>query len=122
MTFSKLYISNPQLKERSRKLRTEQTKAEEVLWQELRNKKMGFKFKRQFAIGKFIVDFYCHELKLIIELDGPIHDEQKEYDKKREEWLKNQRHHVVRFKNDEVLFEREKVLEKITSICNKLKK
>ncbi len=120
MTYAKLYTNNTELRERSRTLRIEQTKAEEVLWQELRNNKLRYKFRRQFALGKFIVDFYCHELGFIIELDGPIHDEHKEYDRRREQWLNNQGYYVLRFQNDEVLFEREIVIDKIQHIIVRL--
>ena len=100
-----------------KKLRLFPTKAEYVLWQELRKNKLGYKFRRQVSIDSFVVDFYCHELKCIIELDGPIHDEQKIYDKRREDFLKGKGYKVVRFKNDQVLFDRDKVMEKIFEFC-----
>jgi very-short-patch-repair endonuclease len=82
------------VRQRCRELRREQTKAEAALWQALRNRKPGgLKFTRQhplifkFANGTryFIADFYCHELKLVVELGGPIHDRQRERDKDRDE-------------------------------------
>lgn len=82
--------------------------------------KTGQKFYRQFSFEKkFIVDFYCEKFRLIIELDGPIHDkkEHKAYDERREQWLKAHGYTVVRFKNDDVLFEREKVMKKILEFC-----
>lgn len=114
------YIENETLKNYRRVLRSEPTQSEYVLWQELRKGKIKLKFRRQVSIGPFIVDFYCHQLKLIIELDGPIHDEQKDYDLKREHWLKENKYHVLRFKNDEVIFEREKTMEKIDEYCRSL--
>src|SRR5881394_3542767 len=69
-----------------RKLRQSSTKAEEILWQHLRNKKLdGLKFRRQHPLDNFIVDFYCHEKSLAVEVDGQIHDikENAEYDKHR---------------------------------------
>lgn len=112
------YKNTPELKRRRRRLRREQTRAEFVLWQELRAKRTGHKFYRQFSFEKkFIVDFYCEKFKLVIELDGPIHDDEtrKKYDKRRQDWLEKQGYKVLRFKNDEVLFEREKAMEKIKS-------
>ena len=104
-------------KERRRSLRSQPTKAEYVLWQEIRREKLGYKFRRQFSIEKFIVDFYCHELRLIIEVDGPVHTEQLRYDKLREYFLEARRYTVLRYKNDQVLFERENVLQDISLKC-----
>lgn len=107
-------------KNKRKKIRILPTKAEYVLWQDLRKQKLGFKFRRQVSIEAFIVDFYCHDVKLIIEVDGPIHDKQKQYDYIREQYLKKLRYHIVRFTNEEVLFYREKVLEKIKITCTTL--
>ena len=90
-----------------------QTKAEQVLWQELRGSKLGYKFRRQVSIGSFVVDFYCHELHLIIELDGPIHKIQEKYDRERQVYLENEGSTVIRYTNDQVLFNREAVIEDI---------
>jgi cyclase len=76
---------------RTKKLRRDGTNAEQLLWKVIRNRQVkGFKFRRQHTIYHFIVDFYCHEAKLIIELDGDIHElkDIKEYDAKREAILK----------------------------------
>lgn len=100
----------------ARKLRQDQTNAEKLLWERLRRKDLnGFKFKRQHGFGNYIVDFYCSKAKLIIELDGKIHDkkEQKEKDKIREEDLIVHGFKVIRFKNSEVENDIEKVLKKI---------
>lgn len=97
----------------ARELRKNQTDEENILWQHLRKRKLGgFKFNRQFPIvygnylnGKpnfFIVDFYCFEKKLAIEVDGKIHDFQKEYDKERERIIKNLGVKILRFKNEEL--------------------
>ncbi len=114
------YIEDENLKERRRLLRSQLTRAEYVLWQELRKEKLGYKFRRQVSICRFIVDFYCHELKLIIEVDGWVHDERKGYDDWREQMLKSQGYNVVRFSNDDVLFERERVLHVIKQQCKVL--
>jgi len=96
----------------ARDLRKNQTQAEELLWKELRGRRfMGYKFLRQhpvfYRIDKgwvefFIADFYCRELKLIIELDGGIHDSRKEYDEERDEKLNAKGLKVIRIKNERV--------------------
>jgi len=101
---------------RSRKLRKKQTPAENRLWSLLRNKQLGgYKFRRQHVLFSYIVDFYCHSGKLIVELDGPIHNSSsaKEYDKKREGWLVANGYRIIRFKNGEVFENEQKVLDKI---------
>ena len=70
MTFGKLFDNHPLLTTRRRQLRRESTKAEQVLWQELRDKKLGYKFRRQYSFGDCIFDFECTELRLDVELDG----------------------------------------------------
>ncbi len=116
--YQKQFKNTPHSKEKRRSLRSFPTKAEYVLWQEIRKKKLGYLFRRQFGIGNCIVDFYCDELKLVIEADGPVHEEQKEYDFKRDKFLESQGCCILRFKNDEILFEREKVIEKIKTVCD----
>jgi len=103
------------LRDRRRELRKNQTKAEEVLWFELRNNKLGTKFKRQHSIGGYITDFYCQKYKLIIELDGEVHNTKKaqEYDGVRDKFFKELDYKVLRFKNEEVENNTEKVLGKI---------
>lgn len=65
---------NPKLKELARQLRKNMTLGEVLLWQEIRNRKLGVQFHRQVPIKEYIVDFYCHELLLVIEIDGSTHD------------------------------------------------
>jgi len=108
--------------DRRRELRQTQTKAEEILWFELRNNKLGAKFKRQNSIGGYIADFYCQKYKLIIELDGKIHDSNKaqEYDEIRDKFFTFLGYKVLRFKNEEVEDKNkiEEVLKKIKNYCN----
>ncbi|MBI1779787.1 MAG: endonuclease domain-containing protein [Sphingobacteriales bacterium] len=104
------------LYEYGRELRQSGTDAEKILWKELRNRKLnGLKFRRQHPIDKFIADFYCHEKKLIIELDGAVHDakENKEYDANRTYMLKEIGIMVIRFRNEEVIKGITEVLRKI---------
>jgi len=90
-----------------RRLRQESTTAEDFLWQQIRNGKWNqLKFKRQHSIGNYIVDFYCASKRLIIEVDGSIHQlpEQKEKDKTRDENLKEMNFIIFRFSNEQVLY------------------
>jgi very-short-patch-repair endonuclease len=80
------------------------TEAEKMLWYHLKRGVNGLKFRRQHPIGVYVADFYCHKMKLVIELDGSIHEvkEIMERDKRREDDLKNWGYEIIRFKNQEV--------------------
>lgn len=91
-------------RDRARELRRRMTPAEEQLWQELRGGRLGsLKFRRQQVIGGYIADFYCDSLGLVIEIDGPVHDAQIDYDRVREEAINLHGLRVLRFSNDQVL-------------------
>ena len=86
-------------------LRRNETIAEKLLWEKLRNNQLeGLKFRRQHPVNIYIADFYCHKFKLIIELDGDYHDqeEQKQKDEVRTEVLRLNDLKIIRFKNEEV--------------------
>lgn len=103
----------PELLEFARKLRQEQTDAEVILWHLLRGRRFcGFKFRRQFPFHGYILDFYCHESRIAVELDGGGHSasEQRLYDAERTRILEATGIHVVRFWNDEVLKQLDDVL------------
>ncbi len=101
-------------KQFARKLRKEQTDAERRLWWNLRNRQLdGWKFRRQFPIGDYIVDFVCIDAKLIIELDGGQHSEQGDYDEQRTRKLEKDGFVVLRFWNNDVLTNSEGVIEEI---------
>ena len=105
---------NKLLKERSRDLRKNLTDAEQKLWQKLRNKQIkDHKFRRQFVLGNYIVDFICLDKRLIVEVDGGQHMDNVDYDLQRDEWLKSQNFNVLRFWNNQVLNEIDSVLEVI---------
>ena len=88
----------------AKRLRHEMTEAERVLWREVRAHRFaGFKFKRQEPLGLYVVDFVCYEAKLIVELDGGQHADQKEADEERTRWLASQGFRVLRFWNNDVL-------------------
>jgi very-short-patch-repair endonuclease len=104
--------------QRAKKLRREMTPAEKILWEELRANRLGVHFRRQQVIEGFIVDFYCHKAGLVIEVDGDVHDLQKEEDERREKVLSVLGLRVVRFRNDEVLRELSAVVGKIRESIN----
>ena len=110
-----------------RELRRNSTPSERLLWEYLRSRKfLGLKFKRQYPIayqhgklGKshyFIADFYCYEKKLVLELDGEIHSEQKEYDRVKDEILADLGNKILRIRNEE-LSDVQMVLKKIKKAC-----
>lgn len=102
---------------KARILRKEDTKAEKILWKELRGNSFGVKWRRQHPIDMYILDFYCPKIKLCIELDGSIHkiEANKQYDKNRDKYLENKNIRIVRFWNSEVEKNINTVLEKIKS-------
>jgi very-short-patch-repair endonuclease len=110
---------NPHLTQIARQLRRDQTPTEALLWQRLRNRKCaGLKFKRQYRIGRFVVDFYCRELRLVVELEGGIHDwsEQQVYDGLRFEELRARGLRILRIRNEEVLNDVQDVLRRIQAL------
>ena len=115
--------SNRKLYEFGRILRQRQTEAEEKLWQLIRNRKLnGLKFRRQHPLDKYIADFYCHEKRLIIELDGGVHKAkvQQEIDYERTSVLNKSGITVLRFKNEEVINNSKAVTDRIIKIAESL--
>ena len=91
------------LKPEARRMRHQPTAAESILWASLRNRKLdGFRFRRQHAIGRFIVDFSCSDLKLVLEVDGQIHKGRRDEDEARDKFLAERGLTVLRFSNDRV--------------------
>ncbi|MCH2015049.1 endonuclease domain-containing protein [Acinetobacter ursingii] len=112
---------NSELLEFARNMRKNPTEAEHFMWQILRARKFaGFKFRRQHVIEPYIVDFYCHELKLDIELDGSQHNQTqiKAYDQKRTNHLEAQNIRVLRFWNNEILQQPEQVLNRLWHVVH----
>jgi very-short-patch-repair endonuclease len=93
---------NPKLKGYARKLRTNSTLSEVLLWQKIKAKALGVEFHRQVPINEFIVDFYCHEIQLAIEIDGSSHDDTYDYDCKRQNILETKGVQFIRFTNNEI--------------------
>ena len=111
------YGATPQTLKKAKLLRSKMTKSETILWERLKGKQIhGLRFRRQHPINIYIVDFYCHSQKLIIELDGGIHKSQIEYDNERTTDLKMYGLNVIRFNNYEVEKDIEKVISQIENI------
>ncbi|MBJ9957277.1 endonuclease domain-containing protein [Acinetobacter courvalinii] len=116
---------DPHLLEFAKTMRSNATDAENLMWQLLRAKRfMNLKFRRQHVIAPYIVDFYCHELGLVIELDGSQHgtDDGKEYDAERTTFLEALGLSVVRYWNHDVLKNTELVLGDLWNVCLHLKR
>jgi very-short-patch-repair endonuclease len=93
-----------ELERRTRELRREATSAEQVLWEAVRAGRLdGLKFRRQHPIGRFVLDLYCAAHRLCIEVDGPVHEHQREHDAARDEELLAHGIRTLRFTNDQVL-------------------
>jgi 5-methyltetrahydrofolate--homocysteine methyltransferase len=106
----------PELRQRAKEFRNPQTSAEEALWSALRGKKLdGLKFRRQHPIHRAIADFCCTELKLIVEVDGSVHEDNEQFihDRVRDEWLSERGYTVIRFANEDVDKDLNSVLEQI---------
>ena len=95
--------SNPKTKHQAIKLRKESTPAERKLWSRIRDDQLGVTFRRQHAVGNYILDFCCPKAKLIIELDGSQHLDQEEYDEERTKYLESEDYKVIRFWNNDVM-------------------
>lgn len=102
----------------ARQLRNKQTDTENLLWSRLRAHRLsGLKFRRQQPVGVYVVDFFCPEKKLIVELDGGQHQERAGYDADRDIWLKSEGYTVLRYWNNEVIENLEGVLEDIGRVA-----
>jgi very-short-patch-repair endonuclease len=97
------------------------TPTEAVLWSHLRGKRLGVNFRRQQVIDGFIVDFYCHQLGLVIEVDGLIHEQQQEYDAERTRILERRGFQILRFSNEQITTNKMSVIGEIRkTIIDKL--
>jgi very-short-patch-repair endonuclease len=110
--------TSEQIQERARELRKAMTPAEVKLWLALRKRQVnGLKFRRQHPIGSFIVDFYCAEHRLVVEIDGKIHHHQHQADSDRSSVLADLGYRVIRFSNEMVENDIGSVLSVISRIC-----
>lgn len=112
-------------KNKRRKLRQNQTNAEELIWRFLRNRQLsGYKFKRQYSVDHFVIDFYCPELKLAVEIDGASHNgpDQQKKDISRQKYLEAFNIKYVRIKDEELLDNPNKAFNKIEKAIKLLEK
>lgn len=105
-----------------RKLRIETTKGEQILWQKLRRQSLGYKFRRQYGIGRYIIDFYCQELRLAIEVDGITHEDKVDYEQGRDNYLKNKNIKILHFRSEEIFNNLNNVVKNIYYLCEELNK
>ncbi|WP_242051252.1 endonuclease domain-containing protein [Nostoc spongiaeforme] len=104
--------------QRAKELRHQMTPAEKILWEHLRGNRLhGLHFRRQQILDGFIADFYCHAARLVIEVDGKIHEKQAEYDAERDKVLLARGLLLLRIKNEEVQKEIDRVLMLIYQVC-----
>jgi very-short-patch-repair endonuclease len=105
----------------AKELRHRLTAAEQVLWSALRGRGIGgLRFRRQHPVGPFVLDFFCPAAKLVIEVDGPIHEQQREQDQARTEHLEAYGYRVLRFTNQEVMTNLEAVVAQIADVASGL--
>lgn len=117
------HFNRPTEKSKRRQLRRDQTPAEELVWRFLRNRRTkNFKFRRQYSIDKFVIDFYSPELKLAVEIDGDIHDlpTQKERDIARQSYLENFGVKFIRIRNEELFANTDKAFGRIEEMIKVL--
>jgi very-short-patch-repair endonuclease len=113
-TTSRIRGTTPEVEDAAWRLRRNITPAENKLWEALRGKQLaGLKFCAQHPVGPFILDFYCPACKLVVELDGGVHEDQAAYDEARTRQLNDYGYKVMRFRNEEVMRDLPAVLEQI---------
>jgi very-short-patch-repair endonuclease len=97
------------------------TEAERTLWIALKNRQLnGLRFRSQHPLGRFIADFYCAQVRLVVEVDGPVHNEQAEYDEARTQHFDTYSYQVVHFTNQEIFDNLPLVLAKISQIATEI--
>ena len=102
----------------AKQLRHEMTEAERLIWERVRaNRLHGLRFRRQQVIDGFIADFYCHSAAVVIEIDGEVHESQKQYDEKRDRVFQERGLKVLRITNEEVYRDLDEVVGRIAAIC-----
>ena len=106
----------PQIFANAKHLRANMTPAELILWQHLRNNKMGVRFKAQHPLKHFIADFYSFPIRLVIEIDGSIHDLIQKEDAERTKEIEETGNMVIRFSNDDIFYNLENVLSRIREL------
>lgn len=110
-------------RERARDLRAHMSLPEVLLWEQLRRRQLlGLKFRRQHVVGPYFADFYCHELQLVVEVDGVSHAARREHDQARDRWMREHGFAVVRLAASLVLHEMERALKRIAEEARRLER
>lgn len=124
MIYVNLRNNKPEFKDLRKSLRQNQTRAEQLVWAGLRNKRNGYRFRRQFQILNYITDFCCIKLKLIIELDGCVHEDDDVYDEDliRQKELEKRGFKIIRYTNNQVYKQLESVWWDIKNKCEEREK
>jgi very-short-patch-repair endonuclease len=122
MKRNNLILYNSSLKEKARRLRNESTFSEILLWLKIKGKRFGYEFHRQVPIDVYIVDFYCHELRLAIEVDGSSHDNKYEYDLRRQKRLEALGVRFIRFEDIDVKRRMNDVLRALEIVITEIEK
>ncbi len=119
MRYNSAKANSSEQKEVRKELRRHLTPAEATLWKALKSSGAeGYKFRRQQGIGPFVLDFYCPQVRLCVELDGSSHDGKYEYDEQRTAYLSRQDIKVIRFRNDQVWADVDAVVSEIVRVAN----
>jgi len=114
------YDAGATIFQRAKELRNQPTDAERIMWMHLRTRPKGYKFRRQHPVGNYILDFYCHALKLAIEVDGSIHNEEEviQADNERQKNLETEGIKFIRFTNKEIMINLHEVIGKINFVID----
>jgi cyclase len=117
------YESSPIIFANAKRLRNEPTASEIIFWGLLKQHFADFRFKRQHPVSQYIADFYCHKLRLVVEIDGGIHlsKDAIKNDKLRDEFMNSLNLKIIRFTNDEVCKNGEEVVKKLRELIEKIK-
>ena len=111
----------PKILENARELRKSPTPFESKLWSKLKGGQLlGYKFRRQHPVGSYILDFFCANCNLIIEIDGESHNYNIEYDQRRTKWLVDSGYTLIRFSNKDIIDDFDNVLNQILATCHKI--
>jgi len=120
--FSRQKYSPEYVVELARRMLSEMTPEEEALWSKLRRWQVdGLRFRRQRPVGRYIADFYCPDLRLMIEIDGAVHHEREQYDGNRDEYLAGHGYRVVRFRNEDINHRLNEVIGTIRRIAKEIR-
>ena len=119
MDLDRVRKNSVQLQQAAQWMRRDATGAESVLWEALRGRRLaGLRFRRQHPVGRFVLDFFCPACKLVVEVDGPVHDHQQERDAERDAHLAAGGYRVIRVRNEEVLNDLPSVLKRIEAAAS----